>query len=294
VNLRQLEHAPASRVRALFGLSPAALGELLAAALPVLLQRRQARLQARCSRRRALGGGRKRTLKPYQEVLLTLIYLRHNVAHAVVGELFRVSADTSENTFHEGVAVLRDLCPANRLAAEKQWQRGEPSWTPEGVDRVLIDSFETPVPRPSEPGAQKRRYSGKKKRHTLKSQLATTATGEILDLDPGHPGPKADKKIYEQSTVAQQFPQARKQGDLAYLGVPGMLVPHRKPRGGELTPAQREENRERSRSRVYVEHAIRRVKGWKIVRGDYRLATGLFLMVAATVVGLVQLGRLCG
>src|SRR5215210_6832380 len=155
MNLSQLQHYSEDRVRALFGLTPKALGELFAAVLPVLVQRRQQRQQERPHRQRAWGGGRQRRLKPYQEVLLTLVYLRHNVAHAVVGELFGVSADTSENTFHEVVAVLREVCPANRWAAEKQWKRSEPSWQPEEVDHVLIDSFESPVPRPSEPGAQK-------------------------------------------------------------------------------------------------------------------------------------------
>jgi DDE superfamily endonuclease len=294
MNLSQLESYPAGRVRALFGLQPAALGTLLAAALPVLLQRRQEQQQARPQRQRAMGGGRRRRLKPYQEVLLTLIYLRHNVAHAVVGELFGVSADTSENTFHEVVAVLREVCPANRWEAAKHWQRGAPSWQPDELDHVLIDSFETPVPRPSEPTAQQRRYSGKKKRHTLKTQVVTDATGEILAVDPGHRGPTADKRLYEQSGVAAAFPQAIKQGDLGYLGAAGMLVPQRKPRGGTLSAEQREANRQLARARVYVEHGIRRLKGFRVVRGDYRLATGLFARIALVVVGLVQLDRLCG
>jgi hypothetical protein len=294
MQLSRLEHFPESRVRALFGLTPAALGELLAAVLPVLLARRTQQQQARPQRQRAVGGGRKRTLKPYQEVLLTLVYLRHNVAHAVVGELFGVSADTSENTFYEVVPVLQAACPAQRWEAEKHWQRREPSWTPAEVDHVLIDSFETPVPRPSEPQAQKRRYSGKKKRHTLKTQVVTDAQGEVLEIDAGHPGPRSDKRIYEQSHVAAQFPQAKQQGDLGYLGTAGMVVPQRKPRGQELTAEQRAANRELAQARIYAEHGIRRLKGWKIVRGEYRLPTGLFPLIAGVVVGLVHVGRLCG
>lgn len=225
---------------------------------------------------------------------MTLVYLRHNVSHEVVGSLFGVSADTSENTFHEVVAVLRDVCPANRWDAEKRWQKGEPTWEPSQKDHVLIDSFETPVRRPSLDDAQRRVYSGKKKRHTLKTQVVTDVSGEILDIDAGHRGPTSDKKVYEQSNVEQQFPEATKQGDLAYQGVAGMIVPHKKPKGGELTPEQKEENKALSSVRVHVEHGIRRIKGWRIVREDYRLAFGLFPMIASTVVGLVQLNRLTG
>src|SRR5436309_2681581 len=114
MNLEYLNSYPAAKARALFGLTLVALSELLAKALPELVRRRQAERTQRPDRRRAVGAGRRRHVKPYQEVLLTLVYWRHNVAHAVVGEVFGVSTDTSENTFHEVVFVLRDVCPAQR------------------------------------------------------------------------------------------------------------------------------------------------------------------------------------
>lgn len=289
-----LDTIPETRLRALCGLTPKALEQLLETAIPVLLARRHERLAHRTGRRRAVGGGRKRRLTPGQEVLLALIYLRHNVAHAVVGALFGVSADTSENTFHEVVAVLQEVCPATRWDAEKQWKKGEPSWRPEEQDRILVDSFETPVRRPSVDEAQRRVYSGKKKRHTLKTQVVTDGTGEILELDAGHRGPTADKKLYERSGVAVRYPKAKKWGDRGYQGTKGLQVPHKKPKGGSLTAAQREENREHAARRVRVEHGVRRLKAFRILREDYRLALGLFPRVAAVVVGLVHLVRLVG
>ena len=90
-----------------------------------------------------VGGGRKRLLKPYQEVLLTLIYLRHNVAFCVVGRLFDVSADVAENTFHEIVGVLKEVCPSDRWEAKKRWTEyppgAEPAWKPEEIDQVIVD-----------------------------------------------------------------------------------------------------------------------------------------------------------
>ena len=221
-----------------------------------------------------------------------LIYLRHNLAHEVVGHLFGVSADTSENLFHEIVPLLREFFPSNRFESEKRFRRQGPSLVLEKIDRILIDSFETAIPRPSNKERQKRVYSGKKRRHTLKTQVVSDAKGEILDLDAGHRGPAADKRIYEASDVRREFPKARKQGDLGYQGSEGVEVPHKKPRGGELTDEQVEENRAKASVRVHVEHGIRRVKGFKIVRENYRLATGLFPMVASAVVGLVHLNRI--
>ena len=235
MNLTELTNYPQDKIRSLVGLTPEALAELLLTALPEIEQRRQKQQADKPKRQRKTGGGRKRLLKPYQEILLTLLYLRHNVAFSVVGLMFGVSADVAENTFHEIVAVLHDLCPANRCEAEKRWTKKEPSWKPDELDTLLIDSFETPIPRPSEKEKQKAFYSGKKKAHTIKTQVVTDASGEIQAIDPGHRGPKADKRLYEASGVEAAYPAAEKKADLAYLGLHGVGVPHKKPRKGALT-----------------------------------------------------------
>ena len=298
MTLTQLQRLPKDRVRALFGLEPAALGELLAAVLPPLVEKRHAQQGAKKNRQRAVGGGRRRKLLPYQEVLLTLVYLRHNVSHAVCGQMFSVSADISENSFHEVIALLRDVCPADRWEAEKKWTKKEPSWHPDTLDLVLVDSFETPISRPSLPDMQRKFYSGKKKRHTTKTQIITNKQGEVLAIEPGYPGPLSDKKLYEQSAAAGQYPQAARRADLGYQGVPEMLLPHKKVRGKagekapELTRQQKEENRHAARARVPVEHGVRRVKAWRILRDEYRLAQGLFPLIALATVGLVHLSRI--
>jgi len=292
MTLKQINKLKPGRLRALTGMTFKALEEVLALVLPELAQRRAQAKQQRPDRQRALGGGAKRKLAPAQEVLLVLIYLRHNVAHEAVGARFSVSADLSENLFHEIVPLLRELFPANRFEAEQRFRRTGPSLEVEQIDRLLIDSFETAIPRPSNKDRQKRFYSGKKKRHTLKTQVVSDTHGEVLDVDAGHRGPISDKKLYEMSQVKEQFPQAAKQADLGYLGIDGIETPHRKPRGGQLTEAQREENRQLASVRVHVEHGIRRLKAFKIVRENYRHALGLFPMVVSAVVGLVHLNRI--
>ncbi len=116
--------------------------------------------------------------------------------------------------------------------------------------------------------------------------------GALLDLEAGHPGPTADKRISDGSTVAEHFPNAAKQGDLAYLGTAGVETPQRKPRGGVLRDEQRQENRQKAAIRVHGEQGIRRLKAFRILRENYRLAFGLFPLVASAVGGLVQMGRL--
>src|SRR5262250_3542233 len=98
INLHSLS---APRVKALFGLPPILLGELLFVVLPELERRRTARLERRADRKRKLvaNDGRPRAATPVHKVLMTLIYLRHNVQHEVVGALLGCSADTARTPF---------------------------------------------------------------------------------------------------------------------------------------------------------------------------------------------------
>jgi hypothetical protein len=297
MNFKNLEHFSTARVKALFGFHPKVLAEILIVVLPELEQRRAQRLAARAGRKRppVANDGKPRSVLPVHKVLMTLLYLRHNVSHEVVGACFGFSADSSENAFHEVVPLLRDLFPKEKWEAEKRWRKTEPSWTPDAVERTIIDSFETPIPRPSLNARQKRFYSGKKKRHTLKTQIVTDQQGAILDVSAGHRGPAADVKIYAQAPPAAPVADKPRLGDKAYVGAtPAVQTPHKKPKGGELSAAQKAENRWLASLRVHVEHGIRRVKAFRILRDEYRHATGLFPMVASAVVGLIQFSRIVG
>ena len=296
MNFDQLNKLSGSRVKALFGLVPAALAEMLFQVLPELERRRVERLKNRSDRKRryVVNDGYPREVTPLEKVLMTLIYLRHNVRHDVVGAMFDYSADTSENVFHEVVPVLRELFPATKWEAEKKWRRETPEWTPDDVDLVIVDSFETPVRRPSVNQRQKRIYSGKKKRHTLKTQIMTDQESEILSIDPGHRGPKADLKLYQEKPLPEPIADKKVLGDKAYQSRehPEMTTPLKKPKGSELTEEQKAENKQLASQRIAVEHGIRRVKAFRILRDDYRLAIGLFPMISSAVVGLIQFSRI--
>lgn len=261
--------------------------------LPVLEDEREKSLQNRPDRKRkyVTNDGRRRKVYALQKFLMTLIYLRQNANHTVVGEMFGVSADTSENVFHEVIPILQKLFPSQKWEAEKKWRKGEPQWSPAEVDYLLIDSFETPIKRSSNNQKQRKKYSGKKKMHTLKSQLLTDERGEIIQIDAGFDGPKSDIEIYRDTKLKTEWRNKPKLGDKAYVGE-DILTPQKKPKGGELSEAEKANNRELSSKRVIVEHAVRRVKGFKILRQDYRLESWLFPKIAETVVGLIQFSRI--
>ncbi len=289
-NINQLSD---SNVKNLFGFSRAILAQMIEIVLPVLETEREQRLKTRSERKRKYvpDDGRRRKVYALQKFLMTLIYLRQNVNHTVVGQMFGVSADTSENVFHETLPILQKQFPSEKWEAEKKWRRGEPLWSPEEVDYLLIDSFETPTKRSSVNEKQKKKYSGKKKMHTLKSQLLTDQKGEIIQIDAGFDGPKSDIEIYRDTKLKKEWREKPKLGDKAYVGE-DIETPQKKPKGGELTEEEKAKNRALSAKRVRVEHGVRRVKTFKIMRQDYRLESWMFPKIAETVVGLIQFSRI--
>ena len=124
------------------------------------------------------------------------------------------------------------------------------------------------------PERQRQFYSGKKKRHSIKNNLITDRrTRKIKGLSTTCEGKKHDKKLADEQ--APPFPKGSKLWkDTGFQGYEPegvtTLQPKKKPKGGELTPQEKEANRRISRVRVRVEHSIAGVKVFRSVRDIYR------------------------
>jgi hypothetical protein len=138
---------------------------------------------------------------------------------------------------------------------------------------VVIDSFEQRVQRPRDREEADSFYSGKKKQHTLKSQVAVDETsGRVVDVSESVPGPTADIKLLEQSDVMNNLPEGVGAiGDLAYVGIDKLhpdglgAAPRRKPRGQPRPHEDVVYNRAFSRRRIIVENTIGRMRCYKSI-----------------------------
>jgi hypothetical protein len=129
---------------------------------------------------------------------------------------------------------------------------------------ILGDGTERPVRRPKNKDAQKSKYSGKKKRHTVKNIILTNPkTNAVLFLGKTQNGSKHDKACIEDENIKCRDP-IKMLTDLGFLGLHIMNIliymPKRKPRGGKLTDQEKEANRAISSVRVRVEHALAGIK----------------------------------
>ncbi len=107
---------------------------------------------------------------------------------------------------------------------------------------VVIDTCEQRVQRPPERQAADALYSGKKKTHMLKSQVAVEDTGRIVAVGDSIAGPTSDIMLLKQSGLLDRLPAGMGGiGDLASLGIdklhPSGLGPHQAARrGAEIVP----------------------------------------------------------
>ena len=101
----------------------------------------------------------------------------------------------------------------------------------------------------------------------------------VLYLSQTYEGSVHDKRVADEEDL--EFGVDDEHGktlellqDLGFQGYKpkGVVVvePMKKPRGRELTDEQKQANREKSRARVVVEHAIGGVKVWRMVKEQIR------------------------
>ncbi len=66
------------------------------------------------------GGGRKHKLSIKEQIILTLVYLRHLTTFQLLGIQFGVSAPTANDTFNYWLPLLRELLPSSLLEQVKK------------------------------------------------------------------------------------------------------------------------------------------------------------------------------
>jgi hypothetical protein len=136
---------------------------------------------------------------------------------------------------------------------------------------LIIDSFEQRVQRCKNRKDADAHYSGKKKQHTLKPQVAVDEhDGTRCDVSESAVGPTADLTLLKQSGLLSRLPEGGGAiGERAYVGSgeahPAGLAatPRRKLRGKDRPPQDVCFNRAFAKRRITVEHTIGRMRRYQ-------------------------------
>lgn len=207
--------------------------------------------------------GRPRKISTHEDrIILILIYYRCYVTHEFIG--YFVDLDETN--------ICRLFARIEPLIAQKVHIKKDRSLTEEAVSTLLTDVTEQPIQRPKSKNARKSCYSGKKKRHTHKTEITITRAGKIIDVSKTTPGSVHDMTIRRNGSHLP--PDADKYGDLGYQGwqkeTSNVHLPHKKPKNGKLTAQQKLENKEHSKIRIAVEHKFAHLKKFRILGETYR------------------------
>jgi len=246
---------------------------------PLWLKSEHKRL-SRPERKRAIGAGRKYELNFSTQLLMCLIYYRTYTSHVFLGLVFSVSSPT---VCRVNRAMTRLLAGHFRMPERKVRLSEEEKDT---LLYLMVDGTERPILRAKKPRKRKENYSGKKKQHTNVHQIITDNTKRILAVGPAQKGSKHDKRIFDESRVVKP-PDMMVLGDLGYLGT-NFEIPIKKTKNKELSKQDKAYNHWHSGLRIGVEHAIGRMKKFRIF-ADIHRNNGLQNMIAKNIGALANI-----
>jgi hypothetical protein len=228
-------------------------------------------------RQRVLGGGRKATLQTMEDKLFySLFYCKCYPTFDLASVLFHFDRSQAHEWTHRLLPVLETALgqklalPERKLRSVEEFVERFPS-----VKRVMIDGTERPIQRPQDNERQKEHYSGKKRRTTRKHLAVVDERKRVLVLSKAREGKVHDKRLLDEEAIAAAIPDAIAiEVDLGFQGLQNeyvnIRIGHKKPRGGELMPQQKAENKALSRERVVCENAFAGVKRYNAVATVYR------------------------
>lgn len=271
MNITKLKQHPQVFTR-LFGISPDTFDALVEKVSPLWAKAESKRL--RHPRKIKKGGGRPYALTLEENIAMLLLYTRAYVTHVFLGALFDVHDSGICRYFarlRPSVESVCDLPTKNADLSEEE------------ILKLVVDATEQRTERRRD-GAG---YSGKKKAHTIKTQIVVDHRGDIRHVSASVPGNIHDKKLFDQSGVT--LPDTAK-GDLGYLGT-NIAIPFKSSKLRSLTKRQKDHNTRHSRKRIIVEHVFASLKAWRILADRFRGSLIHYHQYFLIVCGLRNLAR---
>jgi hypothetical protein len=228
------------------------------------------------SRERRYGGGQREStlVDPEDKLLFILYYAKAYPLQEILAYEFGMAQSTANEWIHILTGVLRRALEKGGHSPGRDPKELAETLRNENEKTYGIDGTERRVQRPKDEEKQKKYYSGKKKAHTVKNLIVGGIKSKKVNyLSQTCEGKRHDKKIADDEAMA--FPEgASLYKDTGFQGFEPEGVdtfqPMKKPRGKELTPEQKEQNRLISRIRVVIENIIAGVKRCHIVKDLFR------------------------
>jgi hypothetical protein len=207
---------------------------------------------------------RYRKLGTATQALVTIVYLRTNLSYAELAAGYGVDPSTMWRNINEGITLLAGrairLRDVLRLARKMGWEYLL-------LDGTLIST----VAFGRKIAPKQAHYSGKHKRHGVNIQTVCAPDGRLLWASAALPGATHDVTAYRAHQLQAKLTTAfATLCDLGYKGADGTITGYKKPRGGELTPAQKAANAVHAALRSPGERGNAQLKWWRVLATEMR------------------------
>lgn len=266
------------------GLKVEEFDRLVALIRPDWVIQRQERLERlNPNRQRKEGGGRKCSLSTLEDqLLLVLVWSRLYLIYLTIEYLFGVDESTVSRTIQRIQPLLQDRFILPERLPKKKIRTIEElkGFLPPDIDLddILADATEQVIPRPEKKRKRRPYHSGKKRKFTLKTQLATTRKGFIIHVSPTVGGRAHDYNLFKKSGLPQVVPKdVTAYVDNGYQGIKkdypdlAVSIPFKRHRGKkELVLSEKIFNKKQRRVRIKVENTIAKLKKYNVLSGVYR------------------------
>ena len=204
--------------------------------------------------------GRDYKLELADMLLMLMLYYRSYITQMFIGFLFGI--DDSR--------VCRIIQKLEPILAKEMALTKTKHLSKEEVESLIIDATEQPIERPQK--NQKKYYSGKKKRHTIKTEIRITRKGRIVHVSRSRRGAMHDFALHKEEPPIP--PESRAFVDSGYQGLDKLHqateLPYKATKTKQLDKEEKEYNHALSRYRVIVENVIGDIKTFKILSDRYR------------------------
>lgn len=164
-----------------------------------------------------------------------------------------------------------EVLPARKFTTVEEFRA-----TFSDIDQILIDVTERAYRRHTDDSQQREKYSGKKRRHTVKNTIIATPDKVVRFVGITFCGRHHDYTMLKTELPPDKpwFADIAVTADLGYQGIAtnyqgeDIQIPHKKPRKSnnpQLTDEQKAFNRALSKRRITVENAICGTKRYNIL-----------------------------
>jgi len=247
-------------------------------------------------RKRAVGAGRPYKLTLKERMVMLLMYYRLYITYGLLEYLF----DLDQSNVYRDIVLVEPVLKTCIPIPEKMTKRTRRIGTLEELlelypeMKAFIDATEQEIPRPKNKRRRKNYYSGKKKKHTVKTQIMVNKKGLILHKTKHRKGKQHDYDMFKKNGPPPIPPQVELGVDLGYLGIKkdyselNVNIPVKTSKKKELTPAEKRYNKKQRKARVIVEHTIGRMKKFQIMGQEFRNRLARYDRMTSIVCGLVN------